>query len=184
MIRLKNEKQINGIRKSCQLLAEMYKHVIPLVQAGMSTYEIDELCREFIVRHGGKPAWYAEDFPGAACISVNDEVIHGIPSRKVVLKEGDIIETEEMIPTWFDLDKIPFDKMLQDDLLWYEYFLADKKFIGKVKFKDLNIWPHFKETLVYFIPTVATSIYQVLDKTLIGLITKDPYQNGFYEPKW
>ncbi|MBQ0017083.1 MAG: 8-oxo-dGTP diphosphatase [Clostridiales bacterium] len=56
---------------------------------------------------------------------------------------GDIIETEEMIPTWFDLDKIPFDKMLQDDLLWYEYFLADKKFVGKVKFDpNMNMLSH------------------------------------------
>ena len=94
MIRLKNEKQINGIRKSCQLLADMYKHVIPLVQAGMSTYEIDELCKEFIIHHGGKPAWYAEDFPGAACISVNDEVIHGIPSKKRKIVNGDIVSLD------------------------------------------------------------------------------------------
>lgn len=94
MIRLKNEKQIDGIRKSCQLLADMYKHVIPLVQAGMSTYEIDELCKEFIIHHGGKPAWYAEDFPGAACISVNDEVIHGIPSKKRKIVNGDIVSLD------------------------------------------------------------------------------------------
>jgi len=94
MIRLKNEKQINGIRKSCQLLADMYKHVIPLIQAGMSTYEIDELCKEFIIHHGGKPAWYAEDFPGAACISVNDEVIHGIPSKKRKVVNGDIVSLD------------------------------------------------------------------------------------------
>ena len=94
MIRLKNEKQINGIRKSCQLLADMYKHVIPLVQAGMTTHDIDELCKEFIVRHGGKPAWYAEDFPGAACISVNDEVIHGIPSKKRKIGNGDIVSLD------------------------------------------------------------------------------------------
>ena len=94
MIRLKNEKQINGIRKSCQLLADMYKHVIPLIQAGMTTHDIDELCREFIVHHGGKPAWYKEDFPGAACISVNDEVIHGIPSKKRKIENGDIVSLD------------------------------------------------------------------------------------------
>ena len=94
MIRLKNEKQINGIRKSCQLLADMYKHVIPLVQAGMTTHDIDELCKEFIIHHGGKPAWYAEDFPGAACISINDEVIHGIPSKKRKIESGDIVSLD------------------------------------------------------------------------------------------
>ena len=55
------------------------------------------------------------------------------------------------------------------------------KFIGKVKLKELEILPHFKETLIYFIPTIATSVYTVLDKTLIGVITKEPKQNGYYE---
>jgi len=56
-----------------------------------------------------------------------------------------------------------------------------KRFIIKVDLKSLKIKGHFKETLVYFIPTIATSIYTILDKTLIGLITKDAYQNGYYE---
>lgn len=55
------------------------------------------------------------------------------------------------------------------------------KFLVRINKKNLNIKKHFKETLVYFIPTVATSIYLILDKTLIGLITKDSYQNGYYE---
>lgn len=55
------------------------------------------------------------------------------------------------------------------------------KFLVRVSVKSLRIWRHFKETLIYFIPTIATSIYTVLDKTLIGLITNDSYQNGYYE---
>lgn len=55
------------------------------------------------------------------------------------------------------------------------------KFLKKVKFKEFKIIPHFKETLIYFIPTIATSVYTVLDKTLIGLITKKPEENGYYE---
>ena len=55
------------------------------------------------------------------------------------------------------------------------------KFIKKVDFKQLKILVHFKETLVYFVPTIATSIYTVLDKTLIGTITKDANENGYYE---
>ncbi|MBO4533077.1 MAG: oligosaccharide flippase family protein [Treponema sp.] len=56
-----------------------------------------------------------------------------------------------------------------------------KKFLVKVPAKELKIFPHFKETLIYFIPTIATSIYQVLDKTLIGAITHEESQNGYYE---
>ncbi len=55
------------------------------------------------------------------------------------------------------------------------------KMLVRVDFRTLHIKRHLKETLVYFIPTIATSIYTVLDKTLIGLITQDSYQNGYYE---
>lgn len=55
------------------------------------------------------------------------------------------------------------------------------KFIDRVEIKSLHIWSHFRETLIYFIPAVATSIYTVLDKTLIGAITKDTNENGYYE---
>ena len=56
-----------------------------------------------------------------------------------------------------------------------------KKFIMKIPLKELKIFPHLKETLVYFIPTIATSIYNILDKTLIGAITHEEVQNGYYE---
>ena len=55
------------------------------------------------------------------------------------------------------------------------------KTLAKVNFKTLTFKKHFKETLIYFVPTIATSIYTVLDKTLIGAITHDTYQNGYYE---
>ncbi len=55
------------------------------------------------------------------------------------------------------------------------------KFICKVKISFINLKHHFKETLVYFIPTIAISIYTVLDKTLIGLITNNDAENGYYE---
>lgn len=100
MIRLKNEDEINGIRKSCHLLVEMFKEIIPQVKAGMSTKQVDDLCKNFIIGHGGTPAWYREDFPGAACISVNEEVIHGIPSAKKIIRDGDIV----CIDVGIDLD--------------------------------------------------------------------------------
>lgn len=54
-------------------------------------------------------------------------------------------------------------------------------FLKKVNIKEFNLKRHFKETLIYFVPTIATSIYSVLDKTLIGAITKDANENGYYE---
>lgn len=94
MIHLKNSDEIDGIRKSCHLLADMFNYLIPQVKAGMSTKEVDDLCKRFIVHHGGKPAWYLEGFPGAACISINEEVIHGVPSKKRIIKNGDLVSLD------------------------------------------------------------------------------------------
>lgn len=55
------------------------------------------------------------------------------------------------------------------------------KMLVKIDFRTLHLKRHFKETIIYFVPTIATSIYTVLDKTLIGLITQSSYENGYYE---
>jgi methionyl aminopeptidase len=94
MIRIKNEKQIDGIRKSCKALARLYRELTPMVKEGVSTAELDAFCVDFIKKAGGKPAWYAEKFPGAACISVNEEVIHGIPSKTKIIRNGDLVSLD------------------------------------------------------------------------------------------
>ncbi len=94
MIRLKNNDEIKGIRISCHLLADLFNELIPQVKAGMSTYDIDKICVDFIKKNGGTPAWYREDFPGAACISINDEVIHGVPSKKKIVRDGDMVSLD------------------------------------------------------------------------------------------
>ena len=94
MIHLKNAEEIDGIRKSCHLLADCFNYCLPKVKAGMTTREIDDLFVDFIKKHGGKPAWYRENFDGAVCVSINDEVIHGIPSKHRVIKDGDIVSLD------------------------------------------------------------------------------------------
>lgn len=94
MIRLKNQKEIDGIRKSCHALADLFREVVPKVHAGMSTKEVDDLVVKFIKSVGGTPAWYKEDFAGAACISINNEVIHGLPSKHRIIHDGDIVSLD------------------------------------------------------------------------------------------
>lgn len=72
---------------------------------------------------------------------------------------------------------LSISKLLSSVSLWS--FIP--KYTVKVCFRELRILYHFRQTLVYFIPTIATSIYTMLDKTLIGLITNDNFQNGYYE---
>lgn len=94
MIFLKTEEQIDGIRKACHLTADMFNELLPKIKAGMSTKDIDDLFKNYIIGHGGTPAWYREDFPGAVCISINDEVIHGLPSKKRIVKDGDLVSLD------------------------------------------------------------------------------------------
>ncbi|GHT95205.1 methionine aminopeptidase [Spirochaetia bacterium] len=101
MIRLKNEKQIAGIRTSCQLLGAMYRELIPLVRVGVETIELDRWAQNWIKKAGGKPAFLGygpkkSPFPGALCISINNEVIHGIPSRRKIA-DGDLVSIDSGI---------------------------------------------------------------------------------------
>ncbi len=65
------------------------------VREGVSTYELDRIIRNTIEREGAKPSFLGYcGFPGSACISINDEVIHGIPSKSRILKEGDIVKID------------------------------------------------------------------------------------------
>ncbi|MCL2130529.1 MAG: type I methionyl aminopeptidase [Treponema sp.] len=98
MIRLKNERQIEGIRKSCRMLSAMYRELIPLVKPGVATIEIDQWVREWIKKAGGTPAFLGvrgkkNPYPAAICISINNEVIHGIPSRRKILN-GDLVSLD------------------------------------------------------------------------------------------
>ena len=94
MIRIKTEEEIAGIRKSCHVTADMFNELIPKIHAGMNTYEIDKLFEKYITSHGGTPAWWLEDFPGSVCISINEEVIHGVPSKKRIVQNGDLVSLD------------------------------------------------------------------------------------------
>jgi len=98
MIRLKNEKQIDGIRKSCKLLSAMYRELIPLVKPGIQTIEIDQWVQNWIKKSGGIPVFLGyrlkkSAYPAAICISINEEVIHGIPSKRRI-REGDLVSLD------------------------------------------------------------------------------------------
>ncbi|GAB1481698.1 type I methionyl aminopeptidase [Treponema sp.] len=98
MIRLKNAQQLEGIRESCRLLSLMFKELEKLVVVGVETQDLDRWAQNWIKKAGGKPAFLgygdaANPFPAALCISLNEEVIHGIPSRRKI-KEGDLVSLD------------------------------------------------------------------------------------------
>jgi methionyl aminopeptidase len=94
MIRIKNEKEIAGIRESGKLLASTIEELKKIVAEGITTREMDAFARSWIESHGGKPAFLGYmNYPATLCVSLNNEVIHGIPgSRK--LRQGDIVSID------------------------------------------------------------------------------------------
>jgi methionyl aminopeptidase len=98
VIRLKNEKQIEGIRKSCKMLSAMYRELIPMVKPGVVLLDLDRWAKQWITKNGGRPAFLGygdkkNPFPGSLCISINDQVIHGIPSRAKIA-QGDLVSLD------------------------------------------------------------------------------------------
>ena len=95
MIRIKTAKELERMKKACQLSAAALDVAGEVIRPGVSTADVDDAIRKFITSHGAKPTFLGYGgFPKSACISVNEELIHGIPSRKKILKEGDIVTVD------------------------------------------------------------------------------------------
>ena len=95
MIQLKNPDQIKIMKEAGRITGEALLVARDHVRPGISTYELDRLVREHIEKAGAKPSFLGYGgFPGSACISINDEVIHGIPSKKRFLDEGDVVKID------------------------------------------------------------------------------------------
>lgn len=95
MIQLKNSAQISLMREAGRITGEALLVARDHVRPGISTMELDTLIRNYIEKCGAKPSFLGYGgFPGSACISINDEVIHGIPSKKRILQEGDIVKID------------------------------------------------------------------------------------------
>ncbi len=95
MIRLKNSEQIKAMIVAGRITGEALLRARDAVRPGVSTWEIDRIVRETIAKAGAKPTFLGYGgFPASACVSVNDEVIHGIPSKKRILEEGDIVKID------------------------------------------------------------------------------------------
>ena len=95
MIQLKNSNQISAMIEAGRITGEALLVAREHVREGISTKELDTLIRRHIEKCGAKPSFLGYcGFPGSACISINDEVIHGIPSEKRILREGDIVKID------------------------------------------------------------------------------------------
>lgn len=95
MIVLKTTRELALMKEACRISAGALRVAGEAVKPGISTAEIDRIAYEYIKSQGAEPNFlHLYGFPATACISVNDEVIHGIPSKKRILKEGDIVSID------------------------------------------------------------------------------------------
>lgn len=94
-VSIKSDEELNLMRQAGYMLAQVHEKMMEAVKPGISTFEIDAIGEEEIRRLGGVPNCKGyEGYPAAVCISVNDEVVHGIPKKETILKEGDIVSLD------------------------------------------------------------------------------------------
>lgn len=94
MISIKNERELEVMRRACKITAAARALAGDMVRPGVTTGEIDRAVHDFIVSQGAVPTFLGYGgFPASTCISVNEVVIHGIPGKRV-LKEGDIVSVD------------------------------------------------------------------------------------------
>lgn len=94
-ISIKSEREIQLMRESCKLLAKVHEEMAKIIRPGISTYDIDRLGESLIHGFGCTPNFKNYNgFPASICVSVNEEVVHGIPSKHRILQEGDIVSLD------------------------------------------------------------------------------------------
>ena len=102
MVTIKSKREIELMRQVCKVVALTYEELEKNIKPGMTTYELDKLAEKTMRSLGATPAQIGYDpgirgvppYPAATCISINDEVIHGVPSNKRIIKDGDIVSVD------------------------------------------------------------------------------------------
>ena len=95
MVTIKSEREIALMKEAGRIVALAHKAVSEMVKPGVSTLDIDRVVERVIRSHHATPSFKGYGgFPGSACTSVNEQVVHGIPSNKVILKDGDLISVD------------------------------------------------------------------------------------------
>ncbi len=105
MVTIKSKKEIELMREACKITGLVYKEIEKVIKPGMSTLELDHFAEKVIKENGGIPAQKGypsgmrgvPDFPATLCVSINDEVIHGIPSAHKIIQDGDLVSVDLVV---------------------------------------------------------------------------------------
>lgn len=94
-VSIKSEREIELMREAGRILFEVHEELAKIIKPGISTWEIDKTGRQLIEGYGCKPSFLNYNgYPASICVSVNDEVVHGIPKKSRILKDGDIVSLD------------------------------------------------------------------------------------------
>ncbi|OGP76364.1 MAG: type I methionyl aminopeptidase [Deltaproteobacteria bacterium RBG_19FT_COMBO_60_16] len=95
MIIIKSPQEIEAMRRAGAIVGQFFEEVKSMIRPGSTTFALEEFAEEFVQRHGVKGAFKGYlGYPAILCTSINEEVVHGIPSRKRILREGDIVSID------------------------------------------------------------------------------------------
>lgn len=95
MIILKSPEELKKMRRSSQIVAKVLQELKIYLKEGLTTKQIEEFVENLIIKMGGIPAFKGyRGYPASVCISINEQVVHGIPSEKVFIKEGDLVSVD------------------------------------------------------------------------------------------
>jgi len=95
VIIIKSPEEIKKMRQACRMVATVLEELKSFLRGGLSTKEIEKYIENLILKMGGIPAFKGyRGYPASACISINEQVVHGIPSEKIFIKEGDIVSID------------------------------------------------------------------------------------------
>ena len=102
MVTIKSKNEIEKMKQACKVVAQTYQEIEKIIKPGISTWEIDQKAEQIMRSLGAIPAEKGYNigikgvpaYPAATCISINDEVIHGIPSKHKIVKDGDIVSID------------------------------------------------------------------------------------------
>ena len=94
-VEIKSQREIEIMRKSSKIVATVLSEIRDLVKPGMSTLDLDKYAEKRIRDHGAEPSFKGyHGFPGSICSSINNEVVHGIPSKTKIIKDGDLLKVD------------------------------------------------------------------------------------------
>ena len=95
MVSIKSDREIELMRDAGKILATVHNEIANYLKPGLTTYEIDKFAEKIVKKHNATCSFYhLYDFPANFCISINDEVIHGIPSKSRFIKDGDLVKID------------------------------------------------------------------------------------------